>query len=402
MTDSSISPPSAPMAGPELPDPRTLAQHITRTRREFGELYDQARPRGASRPFLAVADATPLDTVAFERALRQATEESWYEALAAALLGADFLPMGSAVVTQLQAVVQHASGFDDHTLVTSGSIMAQNRLCRVEVAGGPEGGATTGTGFLVGPSAVLTCFHVVKSLIDLGAGGAKAGSEKAITLRFDHRTGRTGEAFRVPADWLLVWSRVHPAELGSVAAGDQVDLLGHLDFAIIQAAASPGSERGFYRLDDVVEPKEAGDVLLLQHPGGVVQKVGRGHFEGFRDGTDRQRLLHTANALEGSSGGLLVDGNHRVIGLHQGAVPAEPGGAVTVNTAVSALAIRNEVRNRVSTSRPPGSPRPSASTTTGVRSSAGSTASSCCARRTSPSSGSGPGPRPRESPSAPS
>ena len=339
-----MSPPGNP--APVLPDFRNLASRITRTRSDFERVYDEVRAAVPdTRPFKAVCAGTTSDQVAFERALRQADEEDWFTQLCERLIHDGFFPDESAAVTDLQALISVALGFPDASVVERGGLRARARLCRVEVAkdGNPE--AVTGTGFLIGPSTVLTAFHVVASLVDQ-TGTPKPGSERQLRVRFDHATGRRVTAeYKVPGSWLVASRMPHPAEIATaqeipelISPAGNVDLRGFLDYAVIVVAGSPGSERGYYDIERAVEPLADGTIHLFQHPMGVQQRQTIGKFTGFRDPPSTERIDHTANAVTGSSGGLLLDGNYALVGLHQGA-----HGEPVVNTGISAIAIRDHV-----------------------------------------------------------
>jgi Trypsin-like peptidase domain len=348
-----VSSPNNP--APVLPDFRDLASRIARTRSEFGRVYEEVRaavPKSVAshtRPFIAVSAGATSDQVAFERALRLADEEGWFTQLSERLIHDEFFPEESASVTALQALISVELGFTDAFVVERGGLQARSRLCRVEVAKGGNPVAVTGTGFLVGPSAVLTSFHVVASLIDDQTDAPVPGSERQLRVRFDHSTGRReGAEYKVPQSWLVVRSRPHPAETVAVAGIEQlvspagtVDLSGFLDYAVIVVAGSPGAERGYYDLDRAVKPKSRGTIHLFQHPMGVPQRQTIGEFRGFRDPPNLERIDHTANAEVGSSGGLLLDANYQLVGLHQGA-----HGTPVVNTGISALAIRAHVQGQ--------------------------------------------------------
>jgi hypothetical protein len=339
-----VSPPGNPAS--VLPDFRDLASRIARTRSDFGRVYDEVRAAVPNtRPFIAVSAGATSDQVAFERALRLANEQGWFTQLGERLIHDGFFPDKSAAVTDLQALISVALGFPDASVVERGGLRARARLCRVEVAkdGNPE--AVTGTGFLVGPSTVLTAFHVVASLVDQ-TGAPKPGSERQLRVRFDHATGRRVTVeYKVPESWLVASRQPHLAEIATaqeipelVSPAGNVDLRGFLDYAVIVVAGSPGSERGYYDIEGAVEPLVDGTIHLFQHPMGVQQRQTIGEFTGFRDPPSKERIDHTANAVTGSSGGLLLDGDYALVGLHQGA-----HGEPVVNTGISAIAIRDHV-----------------------------------------------------------
>ena len=333
---------------PVLPDFRDLASRIARARSDFGRVYDEVREAVPNtRPFKTVSAGATSDQVAFERALRLANEEGWFTQLGERLIHDDFLPHKSAAVTNLQALISVALGFPDASVVERGGLRARARLCRVEVAKNGNPTAVTGTGFLVGPSTVLTAFHVVASLVDDQTDEPRPGSGRQLRVRFDHATGRRETAeFKVPESWLVASNPPHPAEIATaqeipelVSPAGNVDLRGFLDYAVIVVAGSPGSERGYYDLERAVEPGVDSEIHLFQHPMGVQQRQTSGKFTAFRDPPSKERIDHTANAVTGSSGGLLLDGNYELVGLHQGA-----HGEPVVNTGISAGAIRDHVR----------------------------------------------------------
>jgi len=339
-----VSPPGNQAA--VLPDLRELASRIARTRGDFERVYEQVRASAPNtRPFKTVSAGAMTDQVAFERALRQAAEEGWFTQLGERLIQDGFLPDQSKPLTDLQKVISVELGFPDASVVERGGLRARARLCKIEVAKDGKPDAVTGTGFLVGPSTVLTSFHVVADLVDEHTRAPKAGSERQLRVRFDHATGRRDTAdYKVPESWLVAWRPPHDDEIATtngipelVSPAGDVDLRGFLDFAVIVVVGSPGSERGYYDLARAVEPVD-GKIYLFQHPMGLQQRITDGRFKGFRDAPGKERIDHTANAEKGSSGGLLLDGNYELVGLHQGA-----HGEPVVNTGISAIAIRDEV-----------------------------------------------------------
>jgi hypothetical protein len=346
-----------------LPDFRDLASQIARTRTDFGRVYDEIRSTipEDTRSFKVVALGTTSDSIAFERALRQAKEEGWFAHLAERLFRDDFLPNRSPAVTDLQAVLSVALGFPDASVVEKGGLRARARLCRIEVKIGGRVDAVTGTGFLVGPSTILTSFHVVSTLVDTVTVPPtppsdrqlsvlpKPRSDRQLSVRFDHATDR-GESrvYRVPESWLVSSSPPHPSEISAGKVGgievrspvDKITLDGYLDYAVIVVTGSPGAERGYYNLDEAVDPAAGETIHLFQHPMGVQQRQAAGIFRGFRTFSSRERLNHSANTLPGSSGGLLLDGDFRLVGLHQGSY----GGSAVVNTGISAKSIGEHIR----------------------------------------------------------
>ncbi|MBK7820510.1 MAG: trypsin-like peptidase domain-containing protein [Tessaracoccus sp.] len=337
-------------AAPTL-DLRDLAGQITCNRKDFERLYDEVRPKDReTRSFMVAVLGAGSDSLAFESALRRADDEGWFTELGERLLRDGFLRSGAPPVTTLQAVVKRKLGFPDTADVERGGLRARARLCRVDVEIDGQPSAVTGTGYLVGPSTIVTSFHVVSTLVDPATATPRPESHRQLTVRFDHATdANQPSVYRVPEAWLVCARPPHPdevsrtkergVELQEPAAADA--LAGHLDYAVILLAGSPGAERGYYDLAAAVDPIIGGTVHLFQHPEGVQQRQAVGTLTGFRPGSKNERLDHDANSLGGSSGGLLLDGDHALVGLHQGAY-----GNPVINTAISAVAIRADVRSR--------------------------------------------------------
>jgi hypothetical protein len=333
-----------------LPDFRDLASQIARTRTDFGRVYDEIRSGVPdTRSFKVVALGTPSDSIAFERALRQAEQEGWFTPLSERLIRDDFFPNSSPAVTSLHAVLSAELGFSDASVAEKGSLRARARLCRVDVEISGMVDAVTGTGFLVGPSTILTSFHVVSALVDDATGLPKLRSDRQLSVRFDHATDRTeSRVYRVPESWLVSSSPPHPSEVSARKEGGvelrspsaRTTLDGYLDYAVIVVAGSPGAERGYYDLGKAVDPAAGAAIHLFQHPMGVQQRRASGAFRGFRAPPCRERIDYSANALPGSSGGLLLDDDFALVGLHQGAY----GGPNVVNTGISAKSILAHIR----------------------------------------------------------
>ncbi|MDF1489301.1 trypsin-like serine peptidase [Tessaracoccus caeni] len=337
-------------AAPPL-DLRDLAGQVTCNRKDFERLYDEVRPKDReTRSFMVAALGASSDGLAFEAALRHADEEGWFTQLAERLLRDGFLRSGAPPVTNLQAVVKRELGFPDTAEVERGGLRARARLCRVDVEIDGRPGAVTGTGFLVGTSTVVTSFHVVSALVDPATEAPRPDAHRQLTVRFDHATDANQPSlYRVPENWLVCSRPPHPDEVSRTQAGGVElhepnalgALAGHLDYAVILLAGSPGAERGYYDLDAAVEPVIGGPIHLFQHPEGVQQRQASGTLVGFRPKSPNERVDHDANSLPGSSGGLLLDGTYALVGLHQGAYGNPP-----INTAISATAIRADVRSQ--------------------------------------------------------
>ncbi len=305
------------------------AQRIRLSPEEIEAAFDGAMAeRDTSRlPFMVEHAIAPIGMEPVEVALEAARRGNFVEAfiVRAANLGGMGPPaagapsMGSTFVA-LQAVVDPALGFADAATANQALTLATVRICQLLVQ--TDEGDVRGTGFLVGPQAVITSFHVVGALVDEGR--PRPGSEARIGVEFDRLTpGAPGVVVPVAADWLIGGSAPHPTEMPGQSAltftGDgDLDFDTHLDFALIRLAAPIGRERGYYRLDPERWPScgQRARVTLLQRPNAGL-KMSFGLAAALWPDRFRSRLKHTANSTAGSSGGLLLDADYQPIGLHQ-------------------------------------------------------------------------------------
>ena len=157
------------------------------------------------------------------------------------------------------------------------AVRSQGPVCRVEIDGEPMG-----TGFLVGPSAVLTNHHVVDQALD----GTQLRSK--VRLRFDYKELRDGTILSgtlVEARGLLSGSPATDGELNGSPEKEDPSL-DQLDFALLETEGTPGSEpirvtgaadgsrRGWIHLPDGQAVPDSDPfapdqpVLIAQHPSG--------------------------------------------------------------------------------------------------------------------------------------
>jgi hypothetical protein len=221
----------------------------------------------------------------------------------------------------LERITSKLAGFPDPDRLVPAILLARRRLCRVETLG-PDGRSVTGTGFLIGPSAVLTNWHVVKDVPSPLASGfpltvlfdfSRAGMPTDDKSRFHARTDWQIEARQhgalEPADSSAGWW-MDPAVRDKWATGGA----DHLDFAVVHLQGAPGLQRGWYDLARLVDtPLATGECFVFHHPLGEGRAGNAGLIHFVAGGS---RLFHSATTARGSSGGLLVDGNGDPVGLH--------------------------------------------------------------------------------------
>lgn len=206
---------------------------------------------------------------------------------------------------------------------------AVRRTCRVDVAAEGDDPPGSGTGFLIGPQTVLTNWHVVARLLDPGTGRPREGSHKRLSCRFD-RLDAEGPDARHDAvegmgagrDWCVDFSPLAPRS-PDPAAG-LPDMAAHrphaLDFCAIRVKGAPGRMRGWYDLGSPGQLRADNRLLfVIQHPAGEAMRAAVSSSVEI-DAKDAAFLLHRARTARGSSGGLCLDHDLRVIGLHHAEV----------------------------------------------------------------------------------
>lgn len=300
------------------------AIHLPRER--FAEIYDPLAMRNGGDPLKVVQALAGRDPTPFFSSLTQANKAGWLKDLLLQLLHAGAFPddVDEGVRIDLHGIVDQRAGFQDPTHLNMGVIRAVRRVCRISVST-PQG-EVSGTGFLVGPQTVLTSWHVIRELLD-ATGEPKEGSHKGIQATFDQLSGLRGggEPVAMASRWHIRSSPTDPAEsppnaqldfAQNVPAGFERSL----DFALLRLASPVGRQRGYYTLDGTRKPitvPPRTQVTLFQHPAGGSMKIANGSSDKMWPPGLETRMWHSASAMEGSSGGLILDADWQPVALHQ-------------------------------------------------------------------------------------
>ncbi len=201
----------------------------------------------------------------------------------------------------------------------------EGRVCRVELN---DARGSMGTGFLVGPEAVLTNYHVLASVL------ADPMAAAAVQFRFDYkvlRNGTVSEGVLVgprETGWLLDKSPPTAAEMASNLDG-QLPTNDELDYVLIRLARPLGTEpvgakaseagmsRGWVRIPaaaPALTPQMP--LLILQHPRRAPLKflLDTDGVTGLNANGTRVRYL--TNTGDGSSGSPCFDMNWSLVALH--------------------------------------------------------------------------------------
>lgn len=205
----------------------------------------------------------------------------------------------------------------------------RTKICRIEDPRDPL--KALGTGFLVGPDLVLTCYHVVENYIDVAdpATGALRDESK-LGCRFDYAVESAGQNWGtvVPVaspGWLVAHSRfsaVDPGDEGGLPATTE------LDYALIRLAqpigdaavgTAPG-KRGWIAASSLTPVPESTDVVfILQHPKGSALKLAVGTV--IKQNPNGTRIRYDTNTDGGSSGAPCFDAKLDLVGIHHAGDP---------------------------------------------------------------------------------
>ncbi len=206
----------------------------------------------------------------------------------------------------------------------------EGRVCRVELN---DAKGTMGTGFLVGPGALLTNYHVLETVLNgtLPPGGVR--------FRFDYKNLANGSvaegtvASLHPTDWRVDDSPYSPAEKqgnpdGTPPTADELDYaLVRLDTDLGAAASNPaaadGPKRGWVKVPaaaPVIDP--TAPVLILQHPEKAPLKLAFDTNARPSVIANGLRVRYATNTEGGSSGSPCFDVNWNLIALHHYGDPA--------------------------------------------------------------------------------
>ncbi len=217
------------------------------------------------------------------------------------------------------------------------------RVCRVEV-----GGIGRGTGFLVGPNAVLTNYHVLKEFIDPRADAPD------ISCLFDYRQNSVGQELEgtrvgVAKDWLINASP--PVSNAQEVAWEPEPTVDQLDYALIrldgnfgsEPVAPQGPERGWVLMPGTApEIAEQMPIMILQHPNGEALKLAFDTNAVIRKSTSNTRIRYTTNTDKGSSGSPCFNLKWQLVALHQFGEPVVI--EATYNQGIPIFAIRERLQ----------------------------------------------------------
>lgn len=233
----------------------------------------------------------------------------------------------------------------------------EGRVCRIE----SPAGTARGTGFLVGPDAVLTNYHVLEPLIENGV----AADAARVVLRFDYKVVddgiavQAGTTYELAPDWLADYSRYSPQDLE--VAPDADPALDELDYALLRLNGTPGQDpvggatedpspvpRGWVEFP--AEPYDFADqsaLYIVEHPDGKPMQVALDTEAVIGLNGNGTRVRYTTTTEPGSSGSPCFGPDWQWVALHHAGDPKYwAGERPTFNEGIPASAIRRLLTER--------------------------------------------------------
>lgn len=229
--------------------------------------------------------------------------------------------------TNLERIVSETSPFLDIVKVISRLGTIYRQVCRISF---DKGAKPQGTGFLVGPSTVLTNFHVMKPVI----AGTVAAAD--VRVQFDYATLPdgvidNGTRVELASDWLIDSSPYNQMDVDG--SGDP-PTLEELDYAAVRLQHAAGNEpvgdkstaqspaRSWIDLGThgAVPAKDTA-IYVVQHPMGETMKLAVETKSVLDLNATGTRLRHRTNTQAGSSGSPTFDAAFDLVALHNGGDP---------------------------------------------------------------------------------
>ena len=181
----------------------------------------------------------------------------------------------------------------------------EKRVCRVRCDG-----IDYGTGFLISPWLVLTCYHVVEDYIG-------EPDRKLITVCFDNPEGGSETSVIVDPTWDIPFAPYSEHDKRLSTRDPKVE---ELDFAVLKLSAKV-EERGSFSLDHSVRLPRIGEpILIAGHPGPnpPLQTLKFSTAAPGYEGTNGNgtRVIYKTSTEKGSSGSPVFDRKFRLIAMH--------------------------------------------------------------------------------------
>jgi hypothetical protein len=256
-------------------------------------------------------------------------------------------PRGLPNQAELESIISKTNTLFDVAVFRSRLGEIESQVCRIDVQG-----AGTGTGFLVGPGAVLTNYHVIEAVVKNTRQLADFTCRFDYKMREDGGSVNQGSIFKVKE--LLAYSEYDPADL--VHHGQQPDPE-KLDYALLALDGEPGNEqigkevatsdiasRGWVALpaaDHNFAPKSP--LFIVQHPDRKPMKLALDTEAIIGLNGNGTRVQYTTNTEPGSSGSPCFDQHWNVVALHHS---GDPNWIPTWNQGIPIMRVQEQLRKK--------------------------------------------------------
>ncbi|WP_242929096.1 trypsin-like serine peptidase [Pontibacter vulgaris] len=222
----------------------------------------------------------------------------------------------------LEKILEQRTSFQGFTDFTQRLRSIGCQICRIEI---PEGNAV-GTGWLVAPNLILTAYHVIMD-VHKQLNGFAPGD---IACRFDYSVDVSlsqqvrSRVTTVASSWLIDYS---PYALADIGQSNVEPTNTELDYALVQLnedvgedVLPEGKKRGWIQIQNNPTVMQSNDVVLIpQHPQGRPLELAFGTVLNYN--TNANRLRHSVNTENGSSGSPCFDVNLSPFGIHHASDP---------------------------------------------------------------------------------
>lgn len=211
--------------------------------------------------------------------------------------------------------------------------LVKSTRCRIRV-----GGRAVGSGFLVGPSTVLTAWHVIRD--------AEPPADARVDVDF-------ADGSRIPAVLPARFnSRCGDRELHGFFPKNDNEVAGKHDIALLRLRRPVGAALGSVQVAGPDVRLKTNDMMILVHyPEAKYSGFSYGIFYKLRALT--ARWGHSVTAKGGSSGGGCFNSSLLLAGVHQGRAPKERSDRSARSRLVPAALFPDQVRQMIAEDRAP-------------------------------------------------
>ena len=235
------------------------------------------------------------------------------------------------------------------------------QICYIEIAGSRAN--ESGTGFLVGPDMVMTCFHVMEKVI------RQEIARENVTLRFDYKALADGRTINAGTEYHLTthnWNINH-SEYSSLDylphIGNAIPSPDELDYVLLKIDGEPGNSHPFGNDNKDTQAQKRGWIhippqpilptpnmalLILHHPDGERLKFTIDTNVVLNVNANQTRVRYQTNTAHGSSGAPCFTLDWQLVALHHTGDPSTTSThhQANFNQGIPFLAIQDRLKRQ--------------------------------------------------------